>query len=274
MSLVTYEKRGAFAELSLNRPDKLNAINDDMLGGFEAALDEADRDNDVRALIIKGNGRAFSAGFDLAGSPRKENESREAALRRELTRDFDVIMRFWDFPKPTIAAVHGYCLGSAMEITAVCDLTIAAEDSRFGAPEVRFGSGIVCLILPWIIGQKRAREMLLVGNDRIDAQTALDAGLVNRVVPAADLLDTARQLAGEIALNDALAVRLTKQALNRSAEIAGLRQALEEALETDIDIETTETAESRAFNEIVERDGLKAALRWRAAQLPDMDGGS
>lgn len=274
MSHVQYRKRGATAELTLDRPDKLNAINGEMLDALIAGLDEADRDNDVRALILNGNGRAFSAGFDLDMGKPQDGESKEAFMRRELRRDFDAIMRFWDFPKPTIAAVHGYCLGSAMEISAVCDLTVSTEDCRFGAPEVRFGSGIVCLILPWIIGQKRAREMLLVGSDRIDAQTALAAGLVNRLVPSEDALGEARKIASEIALNDPLAVRLTKKALNRSAEIAGLRRALDEALETDIDIETTETPESQAFNEILERDGPKAALHWRAAQLPGGDEGT
>jgi enoyl-CoA hydratase len=272
MSLVVYEKRGAVAELTLNRPRKLNAINGAMLDDLGAALDEAESDDDVRVLLLKGAGRAFSAGFDLDMGKPASGETHNEFIRRELQRDFDLIMRFWDFPKPTIAAVHGYCFGSSMEITAVCDLTIAAEDSRFGAPEVRFGSGIVCLILPWIVGQKRARELLLLGSDKVDAAAALHMGLVNRIVPTGTLLAEARSLAAGLALNDPLAVRLTKRALNRSAEIAGLRQALNDALETDIEIETTETPESKAFNEILAAEGPKAALRWRAAQLPNTTG--
>lgn len=267
MSKILFEKRGAIAELILNRPDKLNAIDGEMLDGMRLALDEAGADDDIRVLLLRGEGRAFSAGFDLGGATAVATDKRAEFLRRELQRDFDLIMRFWDFPKPIIAAVHGYCLGSSMEITAVCDITIAAEGTRFGAPEVRYGSGIVCLILPWIIGLKNARELLLIGSDKIDAQRAESIGLVNRVVAVDSLLQEAYAVAEEIALNDPLAVRLTKKAINRSVEIAGLRQVLDEALEIDIEIELTETEESMQFNSIVESEGPKAALQWRMNKL-------
>ena len=258
---VEFEKRGSIAEIRLNRPDKLNAINAEMRAGLNDVLDSAEQDDKVRAIILSGNGRAFSSGFDL--------DSESDSIADELREDFDLIMRFWDCPKPVIAAVHGYCLGSSMEISALCDITIAAEDCRFGAPEVRFGSGMVCLILPWIIGLKNAKELLLVGATDIDARRAEAIGLVNRVVPSSALMDEARKLAGEIALNDPLAVGLTKKAIQRTLDIAGLRDALNEALQIDIEIESTETPESKAFNEILKSQGAKAALAWRAAQLPD-----
>jgi enoyl-CoA hydratase len=239
-----------------------------MVDALGVALDKAAQDDDIRVLVLRGEGRAFSAGFDLGGATAIAKDERARYLRAELKRDFDVIMRFWDFPKPIVAAVHGYCLGSSMEITAVCDITIAAEGCRFGAPEVRYGSGIVCMILPWIIGLKNARELLLTGSDKVDARRAESIGLVNRVVAADSLAQEAYAVAEEISLNDPVAVRLTKKAINRSVEIAGLRQALDEALEVDIEIELTETAESIAFNRILEAEGPKAALRWRAAQLP------
>ena len=268
-TLIEFEKCGPVAEIRLNRPDKLNAVNAAMLEELGTALDDAEQDDEVRVIILCGNGRAFSSGFDLDMGKPQEAMSESEFIRQELKRSFDLIMRFWDCPKPTIAALHGYCLGSSMEISAVCDITIAAEDCRFGAPEVRFGSGIVCLVLPWVIGLKNTKEMLLEGRTDIDARRAETIGLVNRVVAAADLMDEARMLAGEIALNDPLAVRLTKKAINHSLETAGMRNALVAALETDIEIETTETPESHAFNEILESKGPKAALAWRAAQLPD-----
>jgi enoyl-CoA hydratase len=268
VSTIEFEKRGAVAEIRLNRPDKLNAINAEMLVQLGAALDDAEQDDEVRVIILSGNGRAFSSGFDLQMDAPGQGETDDDAIRRELKRDFALIMRFWDCPKPTIAAVHGYCLGSSMEISAVCDITLAANDCRFGAPEVQFGSGIVCLILPWVIGLKHAKELLLAGSKKIDAGRAAAIGLINRVVAPAELMAEARKLAGEIALNDPLAVRLTKKAINDSLEAAGMRDALLAALETDIEIETTETPESRAFNEILASDGLKAALAWRAATLP------
>jgi len=264
MSKILFEKHGPIGEIKLNRPDKLNAIDSEMLDGLDAALASAAADDDIRVLTLSGVGRAFSAGFDLEMDGAAAKESHADHLRRELQRDFDVIMRFWDFPKPIVAAVHGYCLGSSMEITAVCDITVAAEGTRFGAPEVRYGSGIVCMILPWIIGLKNARELLLTGSDNIDAHRAESIGLVNRVVAADCLLQEARSVAEEIALNDPFAVRLTKKAINRSVEIAGLRRALDEALEVDIEIESTETTESMEFNRILESEGLKAALHWRA----------
>ena len=130
----------------------------------------------MRAIVLHGAGRAFSAGFDLdmevdtsAGKPDPE------AVRRALRNDFDIIMRFWDSPKPTLAAVHGYCLGSAMELALACDLTISSEECLFGAPEVRFGSGIVAMLAPWLAGPKRAKYLLLVGRrPRLGARCAGD----------------------------------------------------------------------------------------------------
>ena len=264
MALVALDVSAGVAFITLNRPEKLNAINGPMLDELEQALDAAESDDAVRAIVLRGAGRAFSAGFDL-DSPAFDSGSAEA-IREELTRDFSVIMRFWDCRKPTVAAVHGYCLGSSMEISAVCDITIAAEDCRFGAPEVRYGSGIVCLVLPWIVGLKNAKELLLTGSN-VDATRALSIGLVNRVVSADELQSAAESVAREIAVNDAQAVRLTREAINRCYETLGLRRALAQALEYDIRIETTETPESAAFRKVMEADGLKAALAWRAAQL-------
>ena len=263
--LVLSERRGAVALLTLNRPDKLNAINVQVIEALDAALDAAEADDAVRTIVVAGAGRAFSAGFDLdmgVGASKPD----PADVRHALENDFRINLRFWDSPKPTIAAVHGYCLGSAMELALACDLTLAAEDCRFGEPEVKFGSGIVALLLPWLAGPKAAKYLLLTGEDRASAAEMQAMGLVNRVVPAASLIDEAIALAMRIAANDAQAVRLTKQAINRSLDIGGMRQALLAALETDVVIETNETAESREFNAILKRDGAKAAIAWRAGR--------
>lgn len=265
--LVLSEHRDGLAVLTLNRPDKLNAVNRPMIAALDRALDAAEADEAVRAIIVVGAGRAFSAGFDLDMGIGGGGESSDPqAVRHALENDFRIIMRFWDCPKVTIAAAHGYCLGSAMELAVACDLTLASDDCRFGMPEVKFGSGIVTMLLPWLAGPKQARYLLLSGDDRVSAEEVRDMGLVNRVVPAANLLEEALQLGRRIAANDALAVRLTKQAINRSLDLAGLREALGQALETDVEIETTETAESREFNERLKRDGAKAAIAWRAGR--------
>ena len=267
-SLIDYERRGTLALITLNRPDKLNAINAAMVSEIGRALDIAEADDIVRVIILAGAGRAFSAGFDLdTGDAATDTE----AVRRTLTKDFGIIMRFWDCPKPTVAAVHRYCLGSALEMAVACDITLAADDCMFGEPEVQFGSGIVAMLLPWLIGPKQAKELLLTGDDRIPAERALQLGLVNRVVPAARLLDEALDLGRRIAANDQVAVRLTKLAVNRSMDVAGMRQALLQALELDVIVETTETPESRAFNEILNREGTKAAVDWRRARSGGTD---
>ncbi|MCH8890002.1 MAG: enoyl-CoA hydratase/isomerase family protein, partial [Myxococcales bacterium] len=138
---------------------------------------------------------------------------------------------------------------------------------RFGEPEVKFGSGIVTMILPWLIGPKRTKELLLTGDDEVTAERALEMGLVNRVVPAGDCYAEALRLARTIAVNDRVAVTLTKKAINRSYEVMGMRQALLQSLELDVSIEASETPESREFERIIAEDGTKAALAWQEARL-------
>jgi enoyl-CoA hydratase len=260
---IQYQNEGSLAWITLDRPDKLNAINAAMVAELNQALDRAEADDSVRVILLKGAGRAFSAGFDLEDSEAGNDPER---TRAELQADFDLIMRFWHSPKPTIAAVHGYCLGSAMEMALACDITLATDDARLGAPEVRFGSGIVALVLPWLCGPKKAKEWLLTGNDRITAAEAEQWGLVNRVFAGDRLEAQARALALEIAGNDQLAVRMTKQAINRSCEVAGMDEALRQALEVDIEVELTETEESKAFNRILQAEGARAAIAWRRKQ--------
>jgi enoyl-CoA hydratase len=261
--LIRYERRGSLAVITLNRPEKLNAINKEMIAQLGATLDTAEADIAVRAIVLAGEGRAFAAGFDL---DMEVETPGIAAVREALTNDFQIIMRFWDSPKPTLAAVHGYCLGSAMELALACDITVAAEDCRFGAPEVRFGSGIVAMLWPWLTGPKQAKYLLLTGDDRVTAAQALEMGLINRVVPAGRALDETLEIAQRIAANDSNAVKLTKQAINRSLDAANFRQALSQALELNVTVETSETAESREFNAILERDGAKAAIAWRSGK--------
>ena len=142
-------------------------------------------------------------------------------------------MSFWDCPKPTIAAVHGYCIGGAFELSLACDVTVAAEGTRFGSPEVKFGSGAVALLLPWVAGPKVAKELLLTGDDGLSATRALALGIVNHVVPDGQELDKAKTIARSVALAASDAVRLTKLAINRSYEAMGMKAALAGALELD-----------------------------------------
>jgi enoyl-CoA hydratase len=262
--LIGYERRDALAVLTLNRPEKLNAINTAMIDGLHRALDTAEADEDVRVVILAGAGRAFSSGFDLDMETGGEERPDALAVRPALENDFRIIMRFWDCPKVTVAAVHRYCLGSAMELAVACDLTIAADDCVFGAPEVvrqRYRRDVAAVARRPETGETAALDRRLLARPQ-----ALQMGLVSQVVPSDRLMDEAFELGRRIAANDRLAVSLTKQAINRSLDVAGMRQALLQALELDVIIETSETAESREFNVILKRDGAKAAIAWRSAR--------
>lgn len=269
---ILYENRGPIGLLTFNRPNQLNAFSHKMVEEVNRQLDLVEKDEQTRVLVVAGAGRAFSAGFDL-----KEGVGRPwntvADVTPVLRRDFDFVMRFWHLSRPTIAAVQGYALAGACELTMACDITVAAEGTRFGEPELRFGSGIIALLMPWLTGPKKAKEFLLTGNDKIDAAEALACGLINRVVPAGQELPTALAIAREIALNDRAKVSLTKRAINRSYEAMGFSAALEVGLDADIQIEALETPEGKMFREIRDREGLKAALAWRDARFSQLQPG-
>jgi enoyl-CoA hydratase/carnithine racemase len=264
---IVYEQLEGVARITLRRPERANALDQAMLGELGAALDLAERDPEIRALIVQGAGATFSSGFDL-----KEQMERRpagvAAWEPLLRRDFDLVMRFWHAPKPTIAAVRGACLAGAFELALACDLTIAADDAFFGEPELKFGAGIVVLLLPWLVGPKIAKEIILLGEDRLSATRAEALGIVNRVVPAGELERTALALARHLTAIDPALVRRTKRAINRSLEARGMLGALEEALAIDLLIEGEGSPDKARFMEIARQDGLKAALHWRDARFP------
>jgi enoyl-CoA hydratase len=265
-SLIRYEVEGAVARLTLDRPERANALNQEMLVEIGAAMDLAEADAQVRAVIVTGAGAAFSSGFDLKDQM-QARPTGVGAWRPLLRRDFDTVMRFWRCPKPTIAAVRGPCLAGAFELMLACDLTIAADNAFFGEPELKFGAGIVVMLLPWLVGPKIAKEIILTGEDRLPAARARELGIVNRVVADAELDAAALALARHIAAIDPALVRETKRAIHRGFEIQGLGEALEAALEIDLAIEGEGSPDKIAFMEVARRDGLKAALAWRDARF-------
>ncbi len=254
--------------IELSRPERLNALSRQTLLELNACLDAFEEDAELRAAVISGAGRAFSSGFDLK-EQMERRPSGPQAWREILDLDFRTTMRFWHCPKPTIAAVHGACLAGGFELALACDLTIAADDALFGEPELKFGAGIVTMLLPWLTGPKQAKEMLLLGLDRIDAATAQRLGIVNRVVPAGTHVDTALRIAGNIAAIDPSLVRDTKKAINRSYEVRGMDMALKQALELDHLIESHGSPDKRQFMDIARAQGLKAALAWRDARFAE-----
>jgi enoyl-CoA hydratase/carnithine racemase len=236
---IAYETDGPLAWIRLNRPQQQNAINEQMADELLQASSQAQGDADIRVILLSGQGEGFSTGFDfeLEDLSGLDEDDATQALKNELKHAFKLTMHFWDSPKPTIAAVHGYCLAGALDLALACDLTLAAAGCRFGKPEVRSGGGSVTMLLPFICGGKRAREILLTGNDRISAEQAESWGLVNRVVEPGDLVSQARELGLEIAGNDPHAVRVTKQAINATYKFGKMRNALKHALDLDFAIE-------------------------------------
>jgi enoyl-CoA hydratase len=266
---VTFEVEKRVGVLMLNRPEALNAMNHRMVREIIEVQARVASDDAIKVLLLAGAGRAFSAGFDLKESD--EGDTRRSLLEtRALLRvDFDMIMGFWRNPKPTVSAVHGYCLAGACEMALGCDITIASEDARFGEPEIRFGAGIVAMLLPWLTGPKQAKELLLTGNDRVTAEHALRIGLINRVVPAGEAFEAGLALARELAMLDPDAMKMTKEAINRTYEAMGMTAALETALDIDTVLTSLDTPDRVKFREVSKREGLKAAIAWREARFKD-----
>jgi enoyl-CoA hydratase/carnithine racemase len=265
---IEYESRGPVGLITLNRPDRLNAINEQMLDDLDELLDAIEVDDDVRVVVLQGAGRAFCSGFDL----KDEAEAKDQGVvdfMPSMQRDLASIMRLWYFPKPTIAAVHGYAIAGGCELALACDLTVASEDFKLGEPDLRFGAGVVVLLLPWLTGPKQAKELYLIGDDRIPAQRCLEMGLINRVVPEGDHLKVALEMAQKIAVIDTFSVGVTKKAINRTYEIMGMGQALDSALEAGCLIEAAVVPEREEFMEIARKDGLKAAIAWRDGRFKD-----
>ena len=265
---IEFDQQGPVAIVTLNRPEKLNAINADMLREIGEVMDEAEQNDSIYSVVLHGNGRAFCAGFDLQAGAKRETR---ADWKAAIDADLEMIMRFWHCPKPTIAAVHGYALAGGFELALACDMTVCDRTALFGEPEMRFGSSIVALLLPWYVNPKRAKKMLLTGQDRMSAEEALRYGIVNEMVGEAQCLERAQAMAREIALMDPDSIRQTKQAINKTYDIMGLTQALRMGADTSIDIETSETELRRRFNQILRSEGMQAALAWREARLNKND---
>ena len=259
---ITIEYDSSVAILTFNRPAVLNAFDNELMESTISKVNELNNNEAVRVIVVRGEGRAFSPGFDLkAAANREMRDVRD--WEKQLQLQFDFIMQFWESPKPTIAAVHGFCLAGAFELALACDITIAGRNTKFGEPEVRFGTGIVAMLLPWITGPKQAKQILLSGEDKITAGDALTMGIVNKVVPDQTVLTEAIEAAHNIAKAGERAVRLTKQAINNSYEAMGFNQALKSSLNLDVLLNAAPDPLKEKFSRIRSEKGLKAAIEWR-----------
>ncbi len=232
--VLLVEDLGPVRRVTLNRPASLNALSDDLMEALETAFEAAADEDDV--------------------------------WHRELGRDTDRLLQILEHPKPVIASVHSYCLAGGTDLMLACDLAVAAEDALFGYVDIRFGSGVVSMFLPWAVGVRAAKELILTGEDRISAAEALRIGLVNRVVPRDELDDATMALADEIARNEPFVIRSMKASINRVWQLAGLRAALDANTELDVMIETANLPARDEFRRITQEEGLKAAIAWRDAR--------
>ena len=223
---LMYEKEGGVGHISLDRPDVLNAYNVQMRDDFSEALQAVEYDPDVKAVLITGQGRAFCAGADLT----EFGSAPSLAIARQVRWERDLWGRMIDLDKPTVAAVHGFCIGSGLEIALLCDLRLAADDTVFAMPEVRLGmipAAGGTQTLPRNAGASRSLDLLLSGR-RFTAAEALAFGLVTRLASRERLLSDAMQLAGSLAEANGTSVASLKRALREGGDLA-----LEDALELE-----------------------------------------
>lgn len=216
---------GGIAVLTLNRPEKLNALTPGLMAELDARLDELRTSPEVRAVVVTGAGdRAFSVGFDLVECQVADRSDRLVA---ETDENFRILLKLWDLPVPTIAAVRGYALGSGANLAWLCDIVVAGSGASFGEPEIKHLALSPMLLLPWMAGNQKLANLLYFTGSRLTADEALAAGMVARVVPDGEVLDEARSVASQIAQLPPFGVRLMKQSLRAGYDAMGFRVAQE-----------------------------------------------
>jgi enoyl-CoA hydratase len=253
--------------LTLNRPEKRNALNNPLRGALLEALRAADADDAIRVMIVRGAGPSFSAGYDLGGG----NEGTELPFYtpagdgqwpRHVTEGW---MSIWDLAKPVIAQVHGYCLAGGSELATGCDLVYIAEDAKMGYPAVRFGVPDMHFH-SWFVGMRLAMEMMLTG-DSISGTEAVARGWANRAFPAEELDGKVVEQAERIAMLPADLVQLNKRVVHRGMEVMGLRTAIR--VGTELCALGTRQASMTSFLEKLGKGSLTAALTERDAPFGD-----
>ena len=226
---ILYEVDGTVATITMNRPEMANAQDTRLIDEMDDAFDQADADDAVRVVILAGAGKHFSSGHDLKAligdgetdKWRLMRETPEGKMYHEKVMYYDRCKRIHDFRKPTIAAVQGSCVAAGLMLACMCDLIVAADDAKFSNPVLRMtGAGVELLVEPWELGIRKAKEFLLTG-DIIDAQEAWRLGLVNRVVPRAELTEQTRALADRISLVPPATAQVVKDTLNHTGDLMG-----------------------------------------------------
>ncbi|WP_102349144.1 enoyl-CoA hydratase/isomerase family protein [Bacillus sp. Marseille-P3661] len=252
------------ATIILDRPTVMNAINRQMALEVLEALTIADTNEQVKVVVIRGSNGHFSAGVDLKevyDLPQPIGAEPSEVWREHLESLLAVSIKLWELTKPTIAVVEGHALGGAADWVLSTDLALAADTAKIGEPEIQFGAAPPTLMLPWVVGIRKTKELLFTG-DTISAQEALQYGIYNKVAPTAQLENELTKLTNKISKIPASALKLTKKSINKTYELQHLRDALDYNLETSISMfflkqerEVAETAQK------IREKGLKAFLQ-------------
>ncbi len=269
---ILYEVSGGTARITLNRPEKRNAISFQMQQEINAALWDADEDNAVHSVIIRGAGTSFSAGYDLMGAGARREEGRRGNSSFDddtwqLERSQRLRMAIFDMHKPVIAQVQGYCLAGGTDIALLCDMVICAEDAQFGFPPARDLGALPNNMWLYHVGPQWAKRLMLTG-DTVTGVEAQQLGLVLKAVPLADLEDEVEGLAARLALIDADLLAANKRIVNLGMELMGARTLQRIAAENDARAHLAKTAMG-AFRENLKTKGLREVIADRNRPFGD-----
>lgn len=255
---VAYETEGAVGTIILNRPAKLNAFSGQMLADFAAAVAHAGQDASVRVVIVRGAGRAFSAGYDISPGEFSPHDHTITEDREWLHNATEQWLRLWEFPKPVIAQVHGICSAGATMLAICCDITLVAEDASIRWPALPLGGGLIGPLWTWLIGPKKAKEMSFIAGSEMSGAEAQSWGWANRAVPASELDAVTKQMARAIARTPADLLRIKKLAINRVMDVQGFRTVAMFGAEWDSIAHYSAGAAEMAAK--IKEHGLKGAI--------------
>jgi len=272
---IVYEKKPPIAYVTLNRPEKLNAISSDMRDELRDALTDAGWDDkEIKVIVLKGAGRCFSAGWDLADPKTLDLRSLEAEDLYRLAKEVHSVLwhSVWDNPLPIIAQVHGFCLAAGMAFASNCQMCICSEDALFGYPIVREIGPFTAVVSPYLLGMRKVNELLYTGN-LIDSQEAYRIGFVNKVVSKDKLEEEVNKMARTLGKFDRAQNMNTKRTIHMFYELMHLRVAHERADENEVIPATSPKSYPTAakFFRMQEEQGLKAALDWRQSRFAEED---
>jgi enoyl-CoA hydratase len=233
-NLVVYRRDGKIGYIALNRPEKLNAINDEMFEDFINALEEFSADSEARVAILYGEGTSFCVGMDLSPKARTAHGDSIIEDRERIQNAAETWLRLWDCPKPIIAQIHGYCIAGGTQPPIFCDLVAVADDATFGWPKVPVGAGYISPMWAWAVGPRVAKEMSFIAGSTMTAQRAYETGYASLIFPPDQLEKGVRAVADQIALMAPELLRLKKLAINRVMELQGFRTAVLYGVEWDV----------------------------------------